>query len=257
MEKINLTWWSGRNGKNFGDALNPILAKLISKKEIKYVDLKDNSDTFRIYMIGSILHSVNTNNSFIWGSGFISSNDKIPKIPKKVFAVRGKLTRELLLAQGVDCPQIYGDPALLYPIFYNPKIQKKYKVGIIPHYIDANHIWLNNINQDKTIKIINILDDINKVVDELLSCDCIISSSLHGLIIADSYNIPSLWVEFSDKVIGKGFKFRDYFTSVDRYDKSPIKINNNTKISDILNQFYDYKINIDLEKLYNSCPFKP
>jgi pyruvyltransferase len=256
MDKINLSWWTGTGGKNWGDALNPILAKLISNKEIVSIPLKDDSNIFRYYMIGSILHSVNSNNSIVWGSGFISINDKIPKKPKEIHAVRGKLTRNLLLKQGCSCPEIYGDPALLYPKYYFPKINKKYKLGIIPHYIDANNIWLNQFKNNNEILIINILEGINKVVDDILSCDCIISSSLHGIIAADSYNIPSLWVEFSDKVIGNGFKFRDYFSSVNRIDTTPIKIDTTTKLADIMNQFYDYKIDIDLEKLYNSCPFK-
>jgi pyruvyltransferase len=256
MEKLNLAWWTGKNGKNFGDALNPIIAKFISNKEINHIPLKDSSKTFRYYMIGSILQFIYSDNTIIWGSGFMGEASEMNVKPKKISAVRGKLTREKLIKKGYECPEIYGDPALLYPIFYNPKIEKKYKIGIMPHYVDNDNAWINSFKNDKNIIIINTLDDVNKIIDNILSCDCIISSSLHGIIAADAYNIPSLWVEFSDKIGGNGFKFRDYFTSVDRYDKSPIKIDINTKLSDIMNKFYDYKIDIDLEKLYNSCPFK-
>lgn len=256
MENLNLSWWTGENGKNWGDALNPILAKEISKKDIKFVKLLDITNTFRYYMIGSVLQFVSSENSIVWGTGFISSDSKLKVKPKKICAVRGKLTRELLLKQGYECPEIYGDPALLYPLYYKPKINKKYKIGVLPHYVDYNHEWVKKIKTNKDVLVINILEDVNKVVDDILSCECIISSSLHGLIAADSYNIPSIWVEFSDKVTGNGFKFRDYFSSVNRIDTTPIKIDTNTKLSDIMNKFYDYKIDIDLEKLYNSCPFK-
>jgi pyruvyltransferase len=256
MEKINLSWWTGKNGKNFGDALNPILAKFISGKEISHVPLKDSSKTFRYYGIGSILQFIYSDNCIIWGSGFMADISEMNISPKKICAVRGKLTRDKLLKKGYNCPEIYGDPALLYPIFYNPKVEKKYKIGIIPHYVDNENLWLNNFKNDKNVLIINALDDVNKIIKDILSCECIISSSLHGIIAADAYNVPSIWVEFSEKIGGNGFKFRDYFSSVNRIDTTPIKIDTTTKLADIMNQFYDYKIDIDLEKLYNSCPFK-
>ena len=74
-------------------------------------------------------------NSIIWGTGCIDKG-MIGEKPSKVYAVRGPLTREELLKKGIECPEVYGDPALLYPMIYNPKVEKKYKWGIIPHYIE-------------------------------------------------------------------------------------------------------------------------
>ena len=51
---------------------------------------------------------------------------------------------------------------------------------------------------------------IEQFVDELVSCEMIFSSSLHGLIIADAYNIPNRRVIFGNKLIGGDFKFNDY-----------------------------------------------
>ena len=93
------------------------------------------------------------------------------------------------------------------------------------------------------------------MVDEIISCEKIISSSLHGLIVADAYGIPAIWTKFSEKVLGDGFKFRDYFASVGRNDKSPLEINETTSVEMILNSFYTYKIEFDSEKLIRNCPF--
>ena len=89
-------------------------------------------------IIGSILDR-GTKSSIIWGAGLISEDSEPIEIPKKIYAVRGPKTREKLLKSGIDCPEIYGDPALLLPKIYNPKIEKKYELGVIPHYIDKNN----------------------------------------------------------------------------------------------------------------------
>ncbi len=72
---------------------------------------------------------------------------------------------------------------------------------------------------------------------------------------ADAYKIPSVWIEFSDKVKGEGFKFFDYFLSVKRDDKHPYKIKSETTVEDLYSIFYDYDIDIDLKKLIDSFPF--
>ena len=95
-----------------------------------------------------------------------------------------------------------------------------------------------------------------RFVNEVNQCQIILSSSLHGIICGDSYGIPSYWIELSNKVIGKGFKFNDYFASVGRPLNDPIRPNLTDRIKDISHHFYDYEIDINLEKLLEACPFK-
>ena len=51
-------------------------------------------------------------------------------------------------------------------------------------------------------------------VDELCACEYVISSSLHGLILAETYHIPTLWATFSDNINGGTFKYMDYYKSI-------------------------------------------
>ena len=77
-----------------------------------------------------------------------------------------------------------------------------------------------------------------------------------GVIAADAYGIPSLWIKLSDRVLGGNFKFRDYILSVGRKQMEPFLLHEEHKLIDILNSFEDYKIQISLDKLLDSCPFK-
>ena len=71
-------------------------------------------------------------NTIIYGSGAITSNPDIKGRPVKVLSVRGPLTRDVLIKNGIDCPAVYGDPALLLPLVYKPQIKNNERIGIIP-----------------------------------------------------------------------------------------------------------------------------
>ncbi|TGC11570.1 polysaccharide pyruvyl transferase family protein [Methanolobus halotolerans] len=249
------TWWVGEGGKNWGDALNPVIINKISgKKIINYEYIYSFKETPVYSVIGSILGRYNSSNLIVWGSGFISTSSIIKK-KVTVCAVRGPLTREKLLKQGIDCPEIYGDPALLYPLFYNPKKTNKYKLGIIPHFVDQKNSGISKLEVYKNIIIIDILSDTNSVVDQICSCEMIASSSLHGIIAADAYRIPSIWIELSNKIQGDRFKFYDYFSSVGRELEEPLFISEKSTPEEIYKSFREYTITIDLLKLLNACPF--
>lgn len=249
---INLSW---DRGTNFGDAINPILINKITNKKVLWVNREYYTGEY-LMCIGSILQKA-TSNAMIWGTGYISNDSIFKTKPKKVYAVRGPLTRKKLLEQGVDCPEIYGDPALLLPKIYNPEIEKKYKLGVIPHYVDKNNPNLELFYNNNDILIIDIKNSNHfEFIDNLLACEKIISSSLHGIIVADAYEIPSIWIELSKNVKGDGFKFIDYFLSVKRTDKKPFIINKDTTLEELFSTFNDYKINIDLDLLTKACPFK-
>lgn len=255
MGTINL-FWSGPHKPNWGDELNKKLVKIISGKDPVWTDHRSGVP---YYMgIGSILKKANPL-STVWGSGFMWETDRILNFNKDIDirAVRGPLSRNILIGQGIKCPEVYGDPALLYPRFYTPSVKKEYKWGIVPHYIDYDNEWVQGLMDNPDINVIDILDPtINKFVEEVNKCEVILSSSLHGIICGDSYGIPSYWIKLSDDVLGGGFKFRDYFESVGRNDTDPIIIHKDTKISDIKIKDWRYSIDINLDKLYDACPFK-
>jgi pyruvyltransferase len=253
--EVFLSYDKHRN--NLGDILSPIIARHLGSKEVRRISKRNCRKFEHYFMIGSILQRC-TSQTIIWGSGLISENARCSEIPKKVLAVRGPLTRKKLIEQGIECPEVYGDPALLLPEIYpDPNKVKKYKLGIIPHFKDKKDPWLKEqFSADAAIRIIDIQNkNPFKVVDEMLSCEKIVSSSLHGLIIADAYRIPSVWVEFEHPFEDGHFKFQDYFMSVGRSVRGPVKFKEFNRLADILEVFETYEIKIDVELLKKSFPF--
>ena len=219
-EKIRVWWWSERNtrfwwfprksGKeNFGDVLTPYLTEKISGKKAVFTHINHPLKPPTHFIIGSILARVRPH-CIVWGSGILQSKEQVAKADFR--AVRGPMTRKRLTELGYQVPEVYGDPALLLPRYYKAKTAKKYALGIIPHYVDYERI-VKEV-QDENIKIINLFDSVEKVVEEVCSCERIISSSLHGVIVSQAYQIPAIWVKLSNKLSGDDIKFSDYFLSV-------------------------------------------
>lgn len=291
-DKIPLFWYKPTNYKNFGDDLGPYIIAKLSGRKIKYVPLAgrktsvirffvtsfylflrgkisfgDTLASFRswyvkgyLLTVGSILQFNFNKSSLIWGSGIIERTTIVNS--GTFLAVRGEKTRKRLMDLGYEVPEVYGDPALLLPVIYSPKPIKKYRVGIIPHVSHLSYVQ-ENIT-DPNIKIISLnTNDINSVIDEINSCELILSSSLHGIIVPHAYNIPCLWVDFPIKLSGDGVKYEDYFSSVKIKNYQPFNIEKKHSLNSIellFNNNEDLSLpNIELSKLQegllNAAPF--
>ena len=254
---VNVTR-NGLQSRNFGDDINfSFLQNLTNCKHQLYKKSIYNKQT-NYLMIGSILiDKYIDDQTIVWGSGMLRKR-LLKNKPQKVCAVRGPLTRNVLLESGVDCPEVYGDPALLFPYHYYPYIQKKYKLGIIPHWSHINSPLLNKFKNDDDIKIIDFkrYSDWKTVIKQIVSCEFIVSESLHGLIISEAYKIPNIWVSFGD--IGQDFKYEDFFMSLGKKPYDAFSISKNTTKEWLLSleKKYDSTNNLDLNKLVNSCPVK-
>jgi hypothetical protein len=168
-----------------------------------------------------------------------------------------------LINQGYEVPEIYGDPALLLPKYYYPKIEKKYKIGIVPHYRDFNKIKDFYLNLDDVLIIDLMTKDVEATTNEFLKCKRIVSSSLHGIIVAHAYGIPAVWQKFSNDVFGDDVKYQDYFESVEIPNYKPDIINQKISLSELLDLFHDKESlpkKETIEKLCSNlmavCPFK-
>jgi len=253
---INLMYYQHKSRYgNFGDEITKyITSRLINKNKYKLVLNMINIPEIHLMCIGSYIHRA-IDDTYIFGSGIrtpLKEEENGHQYNSlNVCAVRGPLTRQWLLNNGVHpVPKIYGDPALLLSKFYKPiRIPKlKNKIGVIPHVSNyEKYLYLKNYN-DK-FHLINPTGKTSEVMHSLYSCKAIISSSLHGLICADAYKIPNLWLD-EYKLDEGTFKFRDYFLSQKR---ELVKIKNLNEYKESL--LYKDGNKIDLDKLIKSFPF--
>lgn len=107
---------------------------------------------------------------------------------------------------GYDCPEIYGDPAILMPLIYKPKNIRKNK-----DYVVISH---HSVQIDEGI-LSPITTDYKSFVDKILEAELIISSSLHGIILAEAYGVPAIML---DNAQVPRFKYYDWYYSTERYD---------------------------------------
>ena len=142
-----LKWWKSK--PNWGDRLNPVLFQRISGSPSRHVDLKNPRRLSNFMVLGSILAWADEA-SIVWGPGFLWPDQRLRAKPRQICAVRGPLSRSLLHDQGLSCPEIYGDPALLFPRFYAPSVSKTYALGVVPHYVDRKHPWVRRLRSRRT-----------------------------------------------------------------------------------------------------------
>jgi pyruvyltransferase len=248
--KVPLAWWT--NATNFGDLLSPWLVGKMTGYDVVLAD----SEEPHYVAIGSIVRKVRAQ-SIAWGTGSFGV-EPAGQLDRngKYKAVRGPLTRSRLLHFKVRCPEVYGDPALLAPLYYFPDIKVTHDIGLVVRWSEPS--W-PEVEVGSGVKLISYgTDDVEGVIDAMLSCRRIISSSLHGLIVADAYGIPNAWLA-SRTPKGGEFKFHDYFASVrkHRYPQSYDMTNGPhtvRRLSDAFT-FSAEPIVFDHRTLLDACPF--
>ena len=204
-------------GQNFGDYLSVIIvAKLAKEAGYKSIKSFDN----KLLAVGSILHFAN-DGDIIWGSGV---NGKIDENKHNfttldVRLVRGPLTKKFLKKKDIKVTDNFGDPALLLPYLF-PKYKYhpiKKKIIVIPNlneYEDCKSLITDQV------ELVSPLRHWKFILKEILSSEIVYTSSLHGLILAEAFNVPVvLFKPFGGETM---FKYKDYLEGTKRkLEKEP------------------------------------
>lgn len=209
-KNVNLEWWDGED--NLGDSLSVVIYNWLLRKE--NIDTKTGRKV-HLMTVGSLIGAARFD-AVIWGSGIMNAVNLTNTVKHRRYvrydirAVRGPVTREFLMKAGYICPEVYGDPAVLMPFIYTSNsVDKIHEVSLVLHH------------QTKCPKVedhINVLDihtvDYKNFIDQLCASKKVISSSLHGIILAESYGIPAIFL--NQNISDQSMKFLDWYYSTGR-----------------------------------------
>ena len=203
---MRLFWWDER--PNFGDRLSPLLLEYYAGISSIWSPV-ESAD---VVVTGSILEQIpEWWPGHILGAGMIGDGRPVTLGNAQAHAVRGPLS-----ARQVPYDVALGDPGLLADEMVDVET-RDIELGLVPHWSDTKlaHDWRF---RPYSPVVIRPWDDPLDVVRMIGRCKKIVSTSLHGIILADAFGIPRR-TEVADKLArdkweGNLFKFRDYNASV-------------------------------------------
>lgn len=212
---------------NFGDGLSAVMVSSLAGMPVVRANFDEASE--RVVAVGTIGHGQKNGILHFWGTGVDAMRNPVagdapyskpPNTEFNVYATRGPRSAATFRSAGIEAPDIFGDPVWLLPrIWPLDDVEKTHDLGVIlhiselteqrpgvsyrPDYIryDIPEEWAGRI------KIINTYSDatpeaMRAKVAEILSCRRIVSTSLHGLVICETYGIPCAW--FATYGVGDG-----------------------------------------------------
>ena len=235
MPKNIRLYYVGTRGINFGDSINPVLFERIFGVCVKR-GYPTNCD---VVGIGSLmqmftLRHIIKNSKYLYflkynykpvvtmGTGFCCDISKFNfgiQTYREVnpLILRGRLSHEVL--ESVNKKKysgvVYGDLGLLCSYLQDKKTIKRYAVGFVPHKFDYDNPKIEFLLRSipKSV-LIDLREPPIETLNKIAECDTIVSSSLHGLVAADSLGIPNMRMKLSNHGFdfNVDFKFDDYYS---------------------------------------------
>jgi len=210
----------GPRSRNFGDLLGPLVVAGVHRGDVPAVRagtrVGGGARGRRLLTVGSILHYAR-DDDVVWGTGV---NGKVPRSEHRfhrldVRAVRGPLTRRVLADLGVDAPEVYGDPGLLVPVVLPHLVEvardKTRGVTVVPHLSEVGRGPLPDGYLSPRAPLHDVLAGIAR-------SERVVTSSLHGVVVADALGVPVQLVRPRRETL---FKYEDYFAGTSR-DLPPV-----------------------------------
>jgi len=185
---------------NFGDEIGPLLVAALAGDAVAPAGA-------RLLSVGSVIHFAEPGD-VVWGAGVNGKVRQRVRYPLDVRAVRGPLTRAVLLGSGVPTPEVFGDPALLLPRLL-PDVEP---AGAADVLVVPN---LNELDRVGGEGVLSPLGDPLDIASRIRAATFVVASSLHALVLADAYGVPSRPLVPAAE---HPFKYLDYYAGTGRAD---------------------------------------
>jgi pyruvyltransferase len=253
LKKVPLVWAATTPKSplaNLGDALSPMVVSALSGLPVVHKNF--NAAAERLACVGTIAHELKNGTVHLWGTGVDPDRSPTrdqsqgyqcpPRTQFKIHALRGKLTARTLQNQGMEVPDLYGDPIWFLPALIPPAPEKRYELGIIVHVSELATLQDAPQIRDQVVRY-TIANDLASQIrifttltaptfnaleartQEITACKRIVSTSLHGLVIAETYNIPcvyfrprgkgSLFLPLDDDTSSINHRIRDFYSGTE------------------------------------------
>jgi len=247
MDPLNVYWWKvARAHGNFGDVLGAALCEHLSGRPIRQSPLAQAD----IVAIGSILEPrfwpgdlKQVFTGAIWGAGRMFGVAPFSLPQANICAVRGELTRATL-QDSVRSTCALGDPGLLAPLLPTSvdRPPVNYDIGVIPHLSEVRHPAFRLLNRlSSQLVVIDPCQPLQTAIEQIRMCRFILSSAMHGLIVADSFGIPALWLRLrtgKENVNGlPEFKYRDYFSVAHDFPRQDVSVTPDETMKSLMQKF--------------------
>jgi hypothetical protein len=203
-------WWGVPFVSNFGDVMSAAVLNHFAGVDVEWSEPAQAE----IVVSGSVLDVLPDGwSGVVAGAGTLLNGTRRDLTKATVLAVRGHLTlRQLTLGDGVA--PVIGDPGLLASELVAVD-RGRYELGVVPHWSDMT-LW-DRFKRLNPLPIPSTGDPL-EVIRLIGSCKKIVTSSLHGAIVADSFGIPRRVERFPGMVTspkeGGEHKFHDYASSL-------------------------------------------
>lgn len=205
---------------NFGDLMVPHLMRRLTGMKLDH-----RMEGPKLMSLGSLIQTAREGD-VIWGTGLNGGKAEMQHAPKHlhIYATRGPISREFLRRRGYDVSRVNHvfDPANLLVHLFSDEIEAMRRhIGnppkdfiLIPHFRDDQ--VMRKLYPQYEDQIVSPDTPFLEVVGRILRSELVVSSSLHGLIVAETLGIPAVWHR---PLMGENeFKFHDYYLGTDRYN---------------------------------------
>lgn len=204
---------------NLGDTLSALIVAGMAGVPVRRAGFDQPIE--RMVGVGTIGHNQRNGVLHFWGTGVDAERNPVDPLVHgyvrpantefNIHALRGPNSARTLRAAGIEVPDIFGDPVWMLPRFWPMRdVEKTHDLGVILHITELDGRELDSQVKASLIRyavpdafkdrirLINTHcpptpEGMKAKVAEIVSCRAVVSTSLHGLVIAETYGIPCAW----------------------------------------------------------------
>jgi hypothetical protein len=239
---------------NFGDLLNPLIVGAVSGRDPRW---SAREDCLHLLAIGSLMAGA-TPQSYVWGTGVMHPAFGTGAVDgQKVYALRGPQSFSALREAGVSLRDVpFGDPAMLAPRLFGIRASSapRHALGVVAHYVDRQRPAIRHLLAQDGVADLNVHGDPLDLMRTMADCEVVVSSSLHGLIVAEALGLPSLWIKAGEDIAGDDFKFGDWFATTRNRQQAPHILMEGERMETLIAMAEQRDHMIDLDALSAAFP---